>query len=115
MKVDDLLKLNIKDRLDHIELMFSSFANDFHGYLKRKDDTLSHVESFNQIENRLNTRMESIEIFIKSIAELSYKGGFYSPDKSAEQKQIRELKKEIEDKNKRISEFESTLKKLMGK
>ncbi len=115
MTVDDLLNLNIKGRLDSLELDSATFANQFHDYIKRKDAILSHLESFKIIEERLNERMTAIETFIKNIAELSYKGGFYTPDKQREQQIISKLKKEIEEKNQRISEFENTLKQLMGK
>jgi hypothetical protein len=115
MTIDELVNLNIKGRLESIELNFARFTNDFDGYLKRKDEALVHLECFKIIEKELNDRMKAIETFIKNIAELSYKGGFYSPDKKKEQQLIAELKKEIEEKDKRISEFENTLKKLMGK
>jgi DNA repair exonuclease SbcCD ATPase subunit len=115
MTVDDLLNLNIQGRLDSLEINIARFANQFDDYIKRKEATLSHLESFRLIEQRLNQRMEAIENFIRNLAELSYKGGFYSPDKKEEQKTIANLKKEIEDRNKRIAEFENTLKQLMGK
>lgn len=115
MTVDDLLNLNIKGRLDGVELGLARFANQFDDYIKRENSISSYIESFKIIEKRLNERMVSIECFIKNIAELSYKGGFYSPDKKKEQQIISNLKKEIEEKDKRISEFENTLKQLMGK
>jgi hypothetical protein len=115
MTVDDLLNLNIEGRLKSLELRFAAFGNEFDNFIRRKDQIISQLESFKAIESSLNERMSKIEDFIKSIAELSYKGGFYKPDKKKELEIIGALKKEIEEKNKRISEFEDTLKLLMGK
>ena len=110
-----LESLNLDGRLGQVEQRFAEFTLDFRRWVAGKHDIAERFAVFTEVENKLKKRMKKIELFIGNIAELSYKGGFYEPDKSRERKRIIELEKEIADKDKRIAEFENTLNKLVGK
>jgi len=115
MTLEELLQQNIPNRITQIENMYQQESLALIKIKEYLNEIETRDKKFLQIEESLIGRMSLIEEFIKKIAELSYKGGFYKPDKSKEQEKIASLKKEIEDKNKRIAEFENTLKQLMGK
>jgi hypothetical protein len=108
MTVEELLEQNIPNRISQLENMYSRESAALNA-------AENHLMDIQEIEGSLLKRMALIEDFIKSIAELSYKGGFYEPDKSEEQKIIANLKNAIECKDKRIAEFENTFKQLIGK
>lgn len=114
-RLHELEGANINGRLSQLEQSFAVFTLDFRRWVAGKHDIAERFAVFTEVENKLKQRMKKIEAFISNLAELSYKGGFYEPDKSSERKRIIELEKEIADKDKRISEFENTLNKLVGK